>query len=123
MTAALIAAAILLALAIPAIAVVTRELIRGKDRQIADKERELQVARSRIAHLELTIDEIRARELSTTMPPPAVVQPERPPLPAVIQERLAEVDDPTGELEELARARIEADPDADPDVIADELFV
>lgn len=124
MLVALVVAAILLVVALAAGgAIVTRQLLAAKDAFIADLHAALSIARTRVAHLELTIDEIRARELSTTPPEPVVVKPERLPLPPEIQARLDEIDDPSGELEELARSRIEANPDADMQAIADELFV
>jgi hypothetical protein len=121
--AALVAGIVLLAVALVGAAVLTAQLVGAKQAHIDHAHSELHIARKRIAFLEQTIDEVRARELSTTAPDPAVVRPERLPLPPEIQARLAEVDDPTGELEELARAKLEADPNADPNEVADELFV
>lgn len=123
MLAALVAAVVLLVIALGVCALVAVQLVGAKDERLADRTAELHIARTRIAHLELTIDEIRARELSTSAPAPAVVQPPRPPLPPAIQSRLDEIDDASGEIEELARAKLEANPDADPNEIADELFI
>ena len=88
---------------------------------LASKVEELERALSRIAFLENTIDEVRARELGTAPPIAVDPTPEKKPLPERIQELLEEIDDPTGEIEALARHRLEVDL-ADADTVAAELF-
>ncbi len=89
--------------------------------RIRDKDAQLSRACTRIDFLETTIDEIRARELNTA--PPAAVDPTpaKQPLPDSIREQLDQIDDPDGELEALARYRLDVD-QADEETVSREVF-
>ena len=76
---------------------------------LAAKQAELERALTRIAFLENTIDEVRARELSTTPPAAAEEKHELKPLPEKIQEQLELVEDPDGEIEALVRYQLEVE--------------
>lgn len=123
----LLIAALLTALAAAAAAlvVVARRLYDGLMARAQDREQDLVRAHARIAHLELTLDELRARDLSTSLPALAATTPAQAPLPSEVRAELDEIEDPDhrAELAERARYLIETEPDADPAQIARELFI
>jgi hypothetical protein len=113
---------VMLAMAIAAAVVSDRRRDRAeRDRHAQLKEQASEQLR-RIRHLELTLDEVRARELSTSTPAPVVATPEQAPLPPEIRAELEEIegDEERAEIEE--RARFELANGADPKAVAQHLF-
>jgi hypothetical protein len=88
---------------------------------LAARTAELERALNRIAFLENTIDEVRARDLGTAPPIAIDPTPEKAPLPEAIREQLELIEDPDGEIEALARYRLEVEK-VDEDAVARELF-
>lgn len=101
----------------------TERILREKDARIDSLCTRLREATLRIVDLEGMLDTIRARDLN--VPPPLSRQQEqkatfRVPLPPEIIDALEEIEDPSGDIEELARHRLELGDDAH--AIAEEIL-
>lgn len=119
--------AILLGVLIAALvsAYIVSSLTRQYEARLHDAHSQLARAYDRIQFLELTIDEVRARELSTSLPPVPAQPATKTALPDEVKNELLQIEDPDhrAELEESARYAIEQNPEADPREIIDQLFI
>lgn len=83
-----------------------------------------QRARNRIEHLELTIDEIRARQLDTTAPLAVTPNTPEPEIPAEVERELEQIEDLEGraEFREQILLLMETKPELEPRQIIAEVF-
>lgn len=100
-----------------------RVLAERRDRTI-DLIASLSDRTARIVHLELTIDEIRAKQLDTSLPLGSDVKVATVELPKEVEAEIALIDDEAGrdEFREQALLIVEQFPELEPQAIIDRVF-